>query len=125
MSGDADDHDEDHHVDQALEILPVVHGAHAGDESQHRGSRRIRPACGRRDEWIGHVLPCRPARFAKNLPPRAVAHAACAKRLSAVLAKGCGGYTAMIYAIHTVLLPLPLAEPPGCAGRLCESDVSK
>ena len=40
-------HGEDHHVDQALEELAVVHGADAGDEAQHGGGRRVGPPVGR------------------------------------------------------------------------------
>ena len=50
-------HREDHHVNQALEELAVVHGAYAGNQSQHRGGHRVRAARRRRDKRLLQVLP--------------------------------------------------------------------
>src|SRR6266567_437209 len=115
---DADQHREDHHVDQSLEELSVVHRAHAGNQPQQRGRRWIGRARHRRHKRIGHCLICHEAWLAEYLTSSAVAHAVGAKGLAAILAKGRSGDTAVIYAIHTLLLPrIAFAEPPECAGR--------
>ena len=106
-------HREDHYVDQPFEKLAVVHGAHAGYQSQHRGCRGIRPARRRRYERLLHALPCHRARFAQHLPSRRTADARCAERLAAVLAVGRCIDSTVIYAVHTVLLSrIAKAEPP-------------
>ena len=55
--GDADQHREDHHVDQALEELAVVHGAHAGNEAQTAAAARVGRAGGSRDKRLLIALP--------------------------------------------------------------------
>jgi len=115
---DADQHGKYHDVDQALEELSVVHGADAGDEAENgsrRGVRTLR-VCG--DERLLQSLPGSPAGLAENLPASRGTYAVGAERLSAVLAKGGCGNTAVIYAVHIVLLSRrAIAEPPECADR--------
>jgi len=115
---DADQHGEDHDVDQALEELSVVHGADAGDEAENGSSGGVRTLRVRGDKGLLKSLPGSPARLAENLPSSRCTYAGGAERLSAVLAKGGCGYTAVIYAVHIVLLSRrAIAEPPECADR--------
>ena len=97
-------HGEDDHVDEALEELAVVHCAHARNEAEDGGGRGVGRTRNSRNKRLLIGLPCVHAWFAENLSSRRGADARAAKRLAAVLAKGSGSHTTVIYAVHVVLL---------------------
>jgi len=115
--GHADQHGEDHHVDESLEKLPVVHGADAGNQTEHGCRSGVR--CARRDGDKGLLigLPGGEAGLAEHLAPGGSSHAVGAEGLAAGLTKGGCGYTSVVYAVHFVLLSRTSnAEPPDSAG---------
>ena len=100
----AHQHREDRQVHQALDELAVVHRAHAGNHAQHGRQPGTRPSGGRRHIRPLRALPRHPARLAENLSARSFAHARLAQCLAAALAVRRRVCTAMVYAIHGVLL---------------------
>ena len=120
--GDGNQHYKDDYMDEGLEELAVVHGAHTRNEAQHSRGRRI--GASRRNSVkgrdlaggdIGRTLPVSLARIgwcaaggrhaglAENLARRRLAHTSGAKRLAAVLAKRLNIRIRVIYAMHGVL----------------------
>src|SRR4029079_12566172 len=97
-----DDHHKDHDVNQAFEVLRVVHRADAWNDSQHSRYGRIRTAR-LRHKWLLHALPGHETRLTQNLPVAGVANTRCAERFPAILAIRCCCHSLMIYAVHTVL----------------------